>query len=606
MIYFISNQTQIPIEGEVPIQMATIQDCLDYLKDKIVVAIDTETEGLNFLTKNIIMFQIGDPINQFVIDTRYISIEPLRGILEDRNILKVLQNVKFDYKFIKRQYNITLENVYDTMLVDQIIHCGKEYMDYSLESLSLVYLGKQLNKTIRNKFVNLQGAPYTSTQIVYGAEDIEVLILIANKQKEKLKELPVDLSLVVQLENDASLAFADIEFNGFEFDKDKWLEASKENKLELNSIKLILDNFVTNEPKLSKFVNKNIQLDAFTPVEELRRCIIKWSSPTQVLKVMQEYGFSKLETVNHNDLKTYKKNEFVKIYLQYKEIEKAVSTYGESFLHYIGVDGKIRTSFYQILETGRVSSGSKQSNLPNLQNIPRSNKYRNAFHARDGYTLVTCDFSGQELKIIASGSKDPVWKECIDNKQDLHSVCAELVFGQVWKNAAEDGCAFYTKNKSQCFCNEHKKLRTQVKSINFALAYGAGPFKLSEQLEISVKEAEALINKYFRVFPSIKVFLERLAAFGVANGYILTYKPFRRLRWFPQWHQGLTLSEQFMSLEDKKLKGSIERMSKNTPIQGSGADMVKLSLIKIRRYINDNKLPYYLVSQVHDKQNCCV
>jgi DNA polymerase I-like protein with 3'-5' exonuclease and polymerase domains len=403
-------------------------------------------------------------------------------------------------------------------------------------------------------------------QIKYGAEDVEVLLAIREKQIQLLPTIPVDLTNIIQLENDVSLAFADIEYNGMQFNREKWLLVASENKEVLTKLSSELDIAVESIPKLSKFVNPYVQLDAFEDTSNLRRCTIKWSSPKQLLDVMKTYGLP-VEAVNHNDLKPFRKDDFIALYLKYKEQEKAVSTYGTSFLNYVDDDGRIRTTFYQILETGRVSSGNKKQNSPNLQNIPRDNKYRNAFYAPEGYKLVTCDFSGQELKIIASGSKDPVWKAAIDNGWDLHSVCSELVYGEAWKEAAENDCEYY-KFKQQCKCVTHKKMRTHAKSISFGLAYGAGPFKLAEQLEISKEDAEEIMNKYFKAFPKIKAFLESLANYGIYYGYILTYAPFRRIRWFPQWHEGLRKPMNRLSKEDKKLKGEIERMSKNSPIQG--------------------------------------
>ncbi len=141
-----------------------------------------------------------------------------------------------------------------------------------------------------------------------------------------------------------------------------------------------------------------------------------------------------------------------------------------------------------------------------------------------------------------------------------------------------------------------KKLRTNVKTINFGLAYGMGPFKLANTLQISTEEAQILIDKYFSVFPSIKKFLNSLGNYGKRYGHIKTFAPFRRIRWFEDWFPGMGFSS-----GDMKVLGSIERASKNTPIQGTGADMTKLALAFLRKRIQDDNLPVKLVMTVHDQ-----
>ena len=229
-----------------------------------------------------------------------------------------------------------------------------------------------------------------------------------------------------------------------------------------------------------------------------------------------------------------------------------------------------------------------------MQQIPAHNDYRNCFvSGYDDWVFVSGDYSSQELCIIATGSKDPVWIKALEEGKDLHSVCADLVYGREWYEAAEEDCAYFVGDaKQKCNCPKHKKLRTNVKSINFGLAYGMGPHKLADTLLISIKEAERLIEKYFTAFPAIKNFLESLSNYGKQNGHIKTYAPYRRIRWFDAWDGDKT---------DKAMMGKIERASKNTPIQGSGADMCKSALIMVRDHIYENDLPVKLVMTVHDQ-----
>ena len=349
---------------------------------------------------------------------------------------------------------------------------------------------------------------------------------------------------------------------------------------------------ILSDPMFSEFIPKSFNLSLFDNEEDSRINNLKntfsFSSPKQVLNLFNTIDES-LDSVNGKLLLTIKnKHEIIGKYITFKEKEKLYNAYGPSFLEkYLKSDGKIHTSFNQVLDTGRVSSRD-----PNMQQIPADNIYRNAFVADDGYVFASSDFSSQELCIIATGSQDPVWIQALETGQDLHSVCAELVFDTRWSDAAESNCKFYSKNKAKCNCPKHGKLRTQVKSINFGLAYGMSAHKLSDTLQITLPEAEELIEKYFTAFPRIKNFLTKLGNFGTSNGYIKTFKPYGRVRWFPKWEPYMRDMVEF---------GSIERASKNTPIQGTGADMTKEALVIIRKYILENDLPVKLVMTVHDQ-----
>jgi len=573
-IILITDQHPLDNASFCPFELGTIDECVEYISKQEVVGVDTETDGKDFTRKKIVMFQIGTADVQYVIDTRTVSIEPLRAYLEG-SATKIFHNVKFDYKFIKSNYNIEVNNIYDTMLAECILHCGKDKWGYSLNSLTQRYLEISLNKEIRNKFIRLEGRPFTSEQICYGAQDVQFLLKIMDIQLKEIQKL--DLYALLLLETKASLAFADIEYNGLCFDQESWLANADNNEGLVQELALKLDDeIIVNNMK--DFINDYVQLNMFTPADELRKVSVKWSSPIQVKKVMNSYLNINLDKVNAFELYKYKDKPLVTKYLQYKEKQKISSTYGKSFLKYIMKDGKVRTSFWQVLNTGRVSSGSKEDRKPNMQNIPARNEFRNCFTAREGYSIVSVDYSGQELAIIAYGSQDPVWIKCRKNNEDLHSVCAELVFGDKW----------HTGDK--------KALRTMIKTINFGLAYGMSKFKLSDTLNISVDEADLLIKKYFSAFPNIKAFLNKLGKYGVDYGHIRTFKPFRRIRWFPGWYKGIAYAPQ-----DFKTKGAIERASKNTPIQGTGADMIKQSMILIREHIKKFNLPCYIVTQVHDE-----
>lgn len=529
------------------------------------------------------MLQIGDKDEQFVIDTRHINIEPLREIFESNEIIKIFHNAKFDYKFIKMWGKISTKNIYDTYLVERVINCGKNDYGYGLAKLAKRYLNVDLNKDTRNQFINLEGQPYSAQQIVYGAKDVQYLIEIRNKQLPQIEKY--ELERVADLENKAVIAFSEIEYEGLSIDVDEWMKLALCNLEESRAIELQLDELVISNSKLKKY-HQPVQMDMFSE-EMTRKTNINWDSPTQVLKVFKLL-ISNLEDVNGKNLYKYRrKHSLINKYIEYKEKSKLSNAYGNNFFKYLSCDNRVHTNFQQILDTGRVSSSE-----PNMQQIPADNKYRNCFVAPEGWVFVSSDYSSQELNVIAYGSKDPVFLHALENNQDLHSVCAELVFQDEWRNAAEPNCA-YQASKQKCNCSKHKLLRTQVKSINFGLAYGMGPHKLADTLDIKINEASDLIEKYFKAFPSIKAFLDMLGKFGKQHGYIRTFKPFKRRRWFDNWDRYNTAPADL---------SQIERQSKNTPIQGASADMTKLALTLI---FDEIQLKYKdnvkLVMTVHDQ-----
>jgi DNA polymerase-1 len=275
-----------------------------------------------------------------------------------------------------------------------------------------------------------------------------------------------------------------------------------------------------------------------------------------------------------------------------------------------------------------------------MQQIPAKesvgNKYRNAFVPPAGWSFVSSDYVSQELVVIAYLSKDPVWQEALSKGQDLHSIAAELVFKDKWKNAAESTCTYYnpswvsfdkedviseeaynklgrpdgwtySEGKQKCKCKKHKYMRSGCKSINFGLAYGMSKFKLAATLRISVPEADKLIAEYFKTFPGIKNLLDYLGRFGVEKGYIQTIRPLFRRRWFPYWkYYTKFIDAHIMTAQFHPGLGEIERASKNQPIQGSSADMMKFAIRDTYYYIHKHNLSdkVKMAMQVHDQLDC--
>lgn len=565
------------------IQTGTISECVEWCMSQKMLALDTETSGLDFISDRVLMLQIGNSEVQWCIDARYTSLEPFREIFASKEITKVIHNAKFDLTFLMR-LGFHFERVQCTMLMEQVLTCGRDDMSASLQSVMHRRLELPMDKDERLRFINMQGESFSDSQIVYGCKDIEHLLSIRDLQWKELEGQ--GLLNVAILENEAVLAFADIEVNGMYVDSEEWMGISSEYAVKLKEIEVELDSMLLNDPIFKNVLPKYIQGDLF---DEPKRTSTEWTSPKQALSVFRCI-IPDLTDVNAKMLYLHRtKHPLIQKYIRYKEMQKIVSSYGAKFLETRKADGKVHTGFKQILNTGRVSSSG-----PNMQQIPSDNRFRNCFKAPEGWVFVSSDFSSQELNMIAFGAQDPVWLEALRLGHDLHSVCADLVFKERWSSVAEPDCLYMGK-KEKCECKSHKKLRTQVKTINFMLAYGGGANKLADLVEIPKHEAQALVKEYFSTFPAIKNYLERLGKFGVRNGYSMTFPPFRRKRFYPQWHPYIA------SDEDSSISSMIDRASKNHPIQGSSADVTKLAMMFIRQEIIEHQLPVKMVMTVHDQ-----
>lgn len=606
MIYYVTRQLAAFETSAIAVQ-SSLDQAVEYTKNLSVVGIDFETTGLSFIKDIPVLFQIGDDRNQFVINLLEFNLEPLREILESREVLKIAHNVKFEYLFMKQHYHIELENVFDPMLAAQVLHCGNKEFSASLENVLKTYLNIRVSKTAQKSFIGNQSGHFTESQIIYAATDVVHLPLLYSKMVEEIVDQK--LTTVLALENEAVLAFGDIEFNGMKLDQNKWLELALEAERNKRDAEKKLGNLLESHQCFARIRGRGLQMDLFDP--EPVKHYINWDSPAQSINVFQYIHPSITdveertlmnvmlhssildEAVEHSGLSANDVIDFIKTYRLFKEYSKAAGSYGRDFLKHVDPDGNVRTEYKQILATGRVASKE-----PNLQQIPGDNRYRNCFVAAPGWKYVSSDFASQELAIIAHGSRDPVFLEALENGKDLHSVAAEVIYGAQWKAAALDNCEYYAVDSQgiqkyeKCECPLHKKKRTAVKTINFGLAYGMTSTKLADTLGISVNDAKTLIAAYFKSFPRIEHFLEELAAFGRETGMCFTYPPYRRRRIEPLFEK---------AKYDEGLMGSWERKCKNTPIQGTAADMTKEALIRCRRIIKQYKLPVKLVGQVHDQ-----
>lgn len=255
--------------------------------------------------------------------------------------------------------------------------------------------------------------------------------------------------------------------------------------------------------------------------------------------------------------------------LHYRTYQKLYSTYAEGLLKVVGPDGRMHSTFNQTeARTGRLSSSE-----PNLQNIPvrteLGSRLRQFFIAAEGCVLLDADYSQIELRILAHISGDESMREAFLQGQDIHRSTAAKVYGLPPEQITQ-------------------RLRSSVKAVNFGIVYGIGAYSLSQDLGISVKEADAFIQNYLDSFPGVRQYMQQIIAQGREQGYVSTL--FGRRRALPE-----------LASNNFNLRAQGERMAMNTPIQGTAADVIKLAMVRVWRRLRAEGLKARLILQVHDE-----
>ena len=615
MIYYYSKQKRLPFkESNSNIKfISNLQTVVDTLSKEKELSLDCETTGLDPLKHKIIMLQVGTLKDQYVIDTRGTDLSLFKPLLEDKSILYIGHNLKFDYNMLKR-HDIVLNSIYDTMLADMVIYNGKYNMEaikrlkrFSLKSVYYHHFKKNLNKEIREEFQTWGKKPFTLEHITYGAKDIIYPLEI--KQVQDVWADRYKLKKAITLENRASLALGDIEYNGFKIDTDKWLKVYKKYKLKIVDTEKLLDSILI--AKDEKYKLNAIQLDLFSGMPSSDKTSkVNWSSDQQVLSILTS-TFNIYPTDKDNKLSSSTKAlelldeetknlPIVKTLMQYRKEDKIISTFGEKYLSkYLGIDGRLHTTFNSVVETGRVSSRN-----PNLQQVPSDKEFRSCFIAEEGNLLSTADYASQEARAMADMANDQAYIDFfLSGDGDSHSFVATRMF-----SAAFNKEFIVTKN------NENKAYRQKGKILNFFVSFGGSAFTLSKTLKITVKEAQELIDAFFKGFPALRIFFDNNAKFALNHGYIRTNPVTNRIRWMPEFREYQKLKALPYRSRTKEensrlgsLGGRIRRKALNTPIQGSSGDMTKTALVLIReKLLSLNIRPtkdadIKLVSVVHDE-----
>lgn len=569
----------------------TPEECINFWKTKLAsglrsIAIDTETTGLDAHTSHLVTLQIGDSDDQCVINCLSVDVTLFKDLLESSYIIG--HNLKFDYKVLKKR-GIYLNKLWDTMLAQIVLHNGLD-REASLKAITKEYCNVEISKDEQTTF-NIH-AELTDKQIEYAANDVKYLHEITKKQIDALRTH--DLLRTATFECKAVKAIADIEYNGMLLDTPAWLSNAEQNELLLIGVERELDTeLIKNAPE---YRLKALQQTMFNEegIDATRLTGVNWRSSKQVLEILHKvYDLHPVDkkskpSTDANALYSIRKHHFVSILLKHREKAKEISTYGKKFIHkYLNADGRVRTSFWQIVDTGRMSSRA-----PNVQNIPKYS-HRPFFVAPEGYKLIICDFSAQEPRVTAHYCQDDtLLKFFREGDGDIHSMVASQMYSVI-------------NGKPTKITKANKDERDVGKITGLKMDYGGSAYTLKNTLETTEQEAQRFIDAYWAGFPNKRQYFDRKIKETFSQGYILIDNVIGRktfLRDLPKYQSLLSNYKQLTReglREFAVIKGSISRMAMNYPIQGTSATITKHALI----LVNERIQPFdaRIVNTVHDE-----
>lgn len=643
MIYLVTNSKSLFPFSE--IEYCTVENSIEMINKWNMVQYDSETTGRDARLCNLLCMQFGDleGENQVVVDTTTISPLKYKDILENKYIIG--HNLKFDLQFLYN-YSIIPRKVYDTMIVEQLLHLGypSGIVSHSLKAVAKRRLDIDIDKTVRGEII---WRGLDESVVKYAAGDVMYLGNIMKGQLDDCKKR--DLLKAAKLECDFVPSIAYLEWSGIKLDEGKWLAKMKQDKINLERAKTALDNFITSNDKFKKYTYVNKQGSLFDGFDLTPKCTVNWSSSQQVVKIAKELGFDTQvkdkktgedkDSVLEKHLKTQKgiNDEFLKLYFDYQEYAKVVSSFGQGHLNAINPKtGRIHTVFRQLnTASGRLSCGSNQPNTdlakakgippkdctyPNLQQLPSDEQTRASFVAPNGSLFVSADFSAEESRLGADIYQDKAFlKEFTEGSGDTHNMFAWAVFK---KQCKECGCQDATEVKKKA-----PQWRKKVKAVEFAYMFGAAAPTISKAAECTVEEAQSYIDALDKEFIGMSSFAKKGSAFVRKNGYILIC-PYtgHKLYWWDhdKWlERQKSFTQDFWEDYKKNHKGTgdyvaqevrehfqaagkYDRMARNAVTQGTGAIIMKEAMTQLFNWIVDNKQfdKVHICCSVHDEL-CC-
>ncbi|MDO5017827.1 MAG: DNA polymerase I [Lagierella massiliensis] len=538
-----------------PIKVEGFAEVENKLKDDKIISFHIFYNGDNYIHSKpeFIAFKGNDTDEVLILELeKGEDLSNFSSLLENSNRTFLSYHIKSDLYFLLRNgVNISFD--YEDIsimeyLIDpsktnyELYKTAKEYLDINILSNEDVF-GKGAKKKGLKDVNEKELLNYISGYLTVCQELRKPLLEIIEERKME--------KLFYEIENPLVRVLAEMENEGFKVDKNYLIHLKEEfdveiSKLEESIYKDAGEKFNVNSPKqLGVILFEKLNL----PV--IKRTKTGYSTNVEVLEKLQP------------------EHKIIDKILRFRTIKKLQSTYVEGLLKLISEDGRIHSTFTQtIAVTGRISSVD-----PNLQNIPVRTKegrlIRKAFISGDGNTLVDADYSQIELRVLSHLAND-----------------------EVMLNSFKEGVDIHTKTASEVFHVDLDKVtpldRSNAKAVNFGIVYGIGDFSLSQDLNITRKEARKYIDNYLDTYKGIKKYMEDIVEEGKEKGYVHTIM--NRRRYIPE-----------LNSKNYNIRGFGERIALNTPIQGSAADIIKIAMIQVSEELRKRKLKSKLLLQVHDE-----
>ncbi|MFC1693321.1 DNA polymerase I [Candidatus Latescibacterota bacterium] len=532
------------------------------LSDHDEISVDLETTSLDVMEADIVGISIaaGDSVwylplghEQGVNLSRDAVLPRLKEVFENPSVKKVGHNAKYDAIILKRNGIRLVPLTFDTMIAAYVLEPGSR--GYALDKLSDAHLNRRMQSITELIGKGKKQQSFARVDIEsaarYSGDDADVTMKLKKMFAQHIRREGL-LKLFTDIEMPLIEVLMDCEMRGVCLDVPFLKDISEDfshrmEKLEQSIYEIAGGEFNINSPKqLGEILFDRIGLKA------RRKIKTGYSTDIDTLTALA------------------KEHVLPEQILNYRQLMKLKSTYVDALPAMVNPrTGRVHTSYNQaVTATGRLSSSD-----PNLQNIPIRTELgriiRKAFIAPPGYILLSADYSQIELRIMAHISGDPVLLDAFSHGEDVHKRTASVIFN-VFPDMVSD------------------EQRRQAKTINFGVMYGMGSFSLSEQLGITRNEAKAFIDNYFSIHSGVRAFIEKTVEDALKNGYVTTL--LGRKRYVTD-----------INSENRNVAEFAKRTAINTPIQGSAADLIKISMIDLSRRLKKDGLDAHMILQVHDE-----
>ncbi len=559
---------QVENSYEIVMSEEALKPWLEKLRGAALFAFDTETTSLDYMEAELVgvsfSVQAGEAAyvpcaHSYEGAPEQISrdalVSALKEILEDPEIKKVGQNLKYDMSVLAK-YDIQMQGIaYDTMLESYVLNSVASR--HNMDDLAMKYLG--LSTTHFEDIAGKGAKQLTFDQIPldvagdYAAEDADITLQLHQTIWPKLSQEDSLSSVFTDIELPLLSVLSRVERTGVLLDVDLLNAQSEELKTRMEELteeaySLAGEEFNLGSPK---------QLQAIF-FEKLQLPVIKKTpkgQPSTAEPVLQELALD---------------YPLPKVIMEYRALSKLKSTYTDQLpLQVSEATGRVHTSYHQaVAATGRLSSQD-----PNLQNIPirteEGRRVRKAFIAPNGYKLIAADYSQIELRIMAHLSGDEGLVKAFEAGADIHKATAAEVFN-VAPDAVED------------------IQRRSAKAINFGLIYGMSAFGLSRQLNISRGDAQEYIDLYFERYPGVRRYMDETRESAAERGYVETL--FGRRLYLPD-----------ITASNFQRRQAAERTAMNAPMQGSATDIIKRAMLSVDQWLASSDVDARVIMQVHDE-----